>query len=155
MGHAVVQSNEGQQLDVFGDGYRLLATGGQTEGTLAAVEVTVSPLNGAPPHVNNREAIGWYVIEGSLRFLTESGEFDLDAGGWFYSPKGTMHTFRNATDEPVKALMLAVPSGMDAFFTEVGRELNGSAPPPPQPNDVAKVMETAPRYGFDVLPPPE
>lgn len=154
MGHAIVKGDEGQQLDVLGDRYRMLATAGQTDGALAAAEVTVSPGNGAPPHVNNREALGWFVLNGSLRFLTESGEFDLDTGGWFYSPKGVLHTFRNVSDQPVKALMVAVPSGMDAFFGEVGRELNGSDPRPPEPGEVALVMETAPRYGIDIPPPP-
>jgi quercetin dioxygenase-like cupin family protein len=155
MVHTIVKHNEGEQLDTFGDRVRVIATADQTDGKFAAVEITVTPGNGAPPHVNTREALGWYVLEGTLRFTTESGEFDLDAGGWFYSPKGILHTFHNATDRPVRALMFAVPSGMDGFFSEVGRKLGqGETPRPPTDEEIALLMETAPRYGIDIPPPP-
>lgn len=153
MAHAVLRNDEGLQLDVLGDRYRLLATAEQTDGELAVAEAIIGPGNGAPPHVNNNEAIGWFVVEGSLRFLTESDEFDLEAGGWFYFPKGILHTFRNVTDQPVKVLMIAVPGGMDSFFGEIGRELNGSDPRPPTDQEIALMMRTAPEYGIDVVPP--
>ena len=155
LAYAALKHNEGEHLDVLGDRYCVIATGDQTEGAFAAVEVTVSPGNGAPPHVDNREAIGWYVLEGTLEFMVEGEEIALDAGGWIYSPKGVLHTFHNSSDAPARALLLAVPSGLEGFFREVGRTLKrGETPRPPTDEDVGRVMAAAPRYGIDIPPPP-
>ena len=155
MTHTVIKQREGEHLDAFGDRVRLLATPDQTDSTFAVVEVTVTPGNGAPPHVNTREALGWYVLEGTLQFMTESGEFELETGGWFYVPEGILHTFHNATGEPVRVLMLAVPGGMDEFFREFSRKLgHDESPRPPTDEEIALLMETAPRYGIDIPPPP-
>lgn len=155
MTDTIVKHDEGEQLDALGDRIRVFATTDQTNSAFAVIEVTVSPGNGAPLHTNTREALGWYVLEGTLQFLTESGAFDLDAGGWFYVPKGVQHTFHNATGEPVRALMLAVPGGVEGFFREIGRELGrDEAPRPATDEGIALVMETAPRYGIDIVLPP-
>ena len=152
--HTVVKSDQGEQFDVLGDRVRVLATADQTDGVLAAVEVTVSPGGGAPPHTNTREALGWYVLEGTLEFMTASGAFQLEPGGWFYSPEGILHTFHNPNDEPVRALMLAVPAGIEAFFGEIGRQLeNNETPRPPTDEEMAVLMETGPRYGIDIQAP--
>lgn len=145
---------EGQQLDLLGDRYRLLADGDQTGGAFAAVEVTVSPGGGAPPHVDEREAIGWYVLEGTLDFMVEGEQMSLEPGTWIFSPKGVLHTFHNSSDAPVRALLLAVPSGLENFFKEVGRELSaGEETRPPTEEEVGLVMETAPRYGIEIRVP--
>lgn len=153
--HTIVKHDEGEQLDVLGDRVRLVATAEQTDGAFAAVEVTVSPDNGAPPHLDTREALGFYVLDGPLHFMTESEEYDLDTGGWFYSPQGVLHTFHNGTDRPVRMLMFAVPGGIESFFDEVGRQLGSDeAPRPPTEAEIARMIETAPRYGIDIPPPP-
>jgi quercetin dioxygenase-like cupin family protein len=140
----------GQHLDLLGDRYRLLATGDQTGGSVAVVEVTVGPGGGVPPHVDNNEAIGWYVLEGALVFMVEGEEQTLAAGGWIYSPKGVLHTFRNASDKPARALLLALPAGLDGFFREVGRATSAEDQPRPPTNaEVGAVMAAAPRYGLE------
>ena len=140
----------GQHLDLLGDRYRLLATGEQTDGAVAVVEVTVTPGGGAPPHVDNNEAIGWYVLDGALVFMVEGEEQTLAAGGWIYSPKGVLHTFRNATEKPARALLLAMPAGLDGFFKEVGRTISADDPPqPPTEVEVSTIMKAAPRYGLE------
>lgn len=145
-----LDQRSGHQFDVLGDRYRLLATGAQTDGSIAVVEVTVSPGGGAPPHIDNNEAIGWYVLDGSLVFMVEGKEQTLQAGGWIYSPKGVLHTFRNASEQPARALLLALPAGLDGFFREVGRAINPEDNPKPPTNvEIATAMAAAPRYGLD------
>ena len=144
----------GQHIDLLGDRYRLLATGDQTGGSIAVVEVTVGPGGGVPPHVDNNEAIGWYVLEGSLVFMVESEERTLDAGGWIYSPKGVLHTFRNASGKSARALLLALPAGLDGFFREAGRALGPEDDPrPPTESEIAAAMAAAPLYGLDFPAP--
>jgi quercetin dioxygenase-like cupin family protein len=144
----------GNHLDLLGDRYRLLATGDQTDGSIAVVEVTVSPGGGVPPHVDNNEAIGWYVLDGSLVFMVEGEEQTLAAGGWIYSPRGVLHTFRNASDRPARALLLALPAGLDGFFREAGRSIDPEDDTRlPTDDEISAAMAAAPRYGLDFPAP--
>jgi glyoxylate utilization-related uncharacterized protein len=104
--------------------------------------------------VDSRETIGWYVIDGVLRFMADGEQHLIESGGWFYSPKGVPHTFRNETEAPATALLFAVPSGLDAFFRDVGTKADPTmAPVPPTDADVQRMLEAAPRYGIDIPPP--
>jgi len=144
----------GHHVDLLGDRYRLLATGDQTAGSIAVVEVTVRPGGGVPPHIDNNEAIGWYVLDGSLVFMVEGEEQTLDAGAWIYSPKGVLHTFRNASERQARALLLALPAGLDDFFREAGRAIGPEDDPRPPTNaEIATAMTAAPRYGLDFPAP--
>ncbi len=154
MTYTLLQQGEGEQLDLLGDRYRLIADADQTDGAFAAVEVTVSPDGGVPPHVDQNEAIGWFVIEGTLEFMVEGEEMSVEAGGWIYSPKGVLHTFRNSSAVPARALLLAVPSGLEGFLREVGRQLaSDESPRLPTEEDIGRVMAAAPRYGLDIAVP--
>ena len=154
MADTIIKPDQGEQLDILGDLVRILATADQTAGAFGAVEVTVSPGGGAPPHANSRESLGFYVAEGSLQFITEGEMAELDAGSWFYAPPGTRHTFHNATDTPARLLMIVAPGGFEAMFAEVGRTLNdGEELRPPSEDEIGRLMETAPRYGVDIFAP--
>lgn len=155
MADTIVKQNEGQVLDVLGDRVRILATAEETGGTFGAIEEIVPPGGGAPLHVNNRESLAWYVAEGTLHFTSGSEVAELPAGSWFYTPAGSAHTFHNASDEPARALMIALPGGFEGMFTEIGRTLDAGEPTrPPTDEEIGKMMETAPRYGVEILPPP-
>jgi len=142
----------GPNIAVLGDRYRILASREQTDGALAVAEVTVGPGNGAPPHIDHNEAIGWYILEGEMTFILEDGERTVAAGGWIYSAKSVLHTFQNRTDKPVRAILLSIPAGLDDYFFEVGHELSENEDPtPPTEVDVAKAMTAAPKYGLEIL----
>ena len=73
----------------------------------------------------------------------------------FYTPAGSAHTLHNATDRPARALMLAFPGGFEAMFADIGRSLaDGEATRPPSEEEIGRMMETAPRYGVDIVGPP-
>jgi hypothetical protein len=44
---------------------------------------------------------------------------------------------------------------MDEFFCLIGAEISGAdaEPIPPTPADSARIMEIAPRFGLEILPP--
>jgi hypothetical protein len=54
------------------------------------------------------------------------------------------HAFVNAEAEPVRALMLAAPAGLERFFEELA-ELS-RRPDGPAPDEIAALTE---RYGLD------
>lgn len=126
-----------------------LATVADTDGTLSVTEVVVSPGAGAPPHTNQREAITWYVLEGSLTFLKDGAPTTLSAGELIFMPANRIHTFANQTEHPARALMICTPGGFEQFFYEVADALPDDLPsagPPPAALDT--MQQVASGYGL-------
>jgi hypothetical protein len=53
-------------------------------------------------------------------------------------------------------LILVTPAGLEDFFLEVGREAIEGEPEPvlPTPEDIQRLIETAPKYGLEIRLPP-
>ena len=66
-----------------GDDYRYLATGEQTNGKYFALEATVPPGAGPPPHIqSNEEEVRWSYFVGQ-----SEGDLKVDSDG-LQSPRG-------------------------------------------------------------------
>ncbi len=70
-------------------------------------------------------------------------------------PIGTLHSFRNETDRPARMLISVAPAGLEQMFFETGQPLpDGSQSGPPSASDeIAKMLEAAPRYGIEIKVP--
>jgi hypothetical protein len=66
-------------------------------------------------------------------------------------PKGTLHCFRNLSDEPVRMILTFTPAGIERFFEEtLERAYDLTAEPPDNLEEVgARYAEAAPRYGME------
>lgn len=128
---------------------RVLIAADETDGAFAVVEITVPPGNGPPLHTNTREALAYYGLEGTLSFVTESGDRELRPGAVVSLRKGGTHTFANRGDGPARALMIASPGGFERFFAEAAAGLPANAPEgPPSPDVIAKLAEISATYGM-------
>jgi hypothetical protein len=48
-----------------------------------------------------------------------------------------------------------VPAGLEGFFEEVGKPGSDvSSPPPFEGEDIERLLAVAPKYGVEILPPP-
>ena len=47
---------------------------------------------------------------------------DLFPGGCVYSPRGSVHGFKNNTDQPIRVFINVAPAGFEHFFAEVAEE---------------------------------
>src|SRR5687768_3508726 len=84
--------------------HRLLATAAQTDGSVSLVEINVPPGGGAPLHTNTREALSWYVVDGTLTFLQAGRDpSEVGAGSAIFLPREQGHAFVNRTDQPATA----------------------------------------------------
>lgn len=146
----MTRSTQADQVHTFlGMRNRVLATADESDGAFAAVEITVPPGSGPPLHTNTREALGYYGLEGTLSFVTESGDRELGPGTFVSLRKGGTHTFANRGDGPARVLMFASPGGFERFFAEAARELPAEAPEgPPPPEAIAKLAEVSATYGM-------
>ena len=137
------------------DQVRFLLTGEQTGGALFVAEVSVPPGCGNPPHIHSREEETFYVQQGTLTVHVGGKTVSASAGDAICLPRGVAHCFENAGDVDVKALLMAVPAGMERFFEEAFYPAEEyPAVPPSLDAFIGRVVAAAPKVGLQFLPPP-
>ena len=151
---SVTKPAEGVCVAVAGDVYRYLATGEQTGGKYALFDATVPPGGGPPPHVHSREEEGFYILEGEITF-TVNGERIVAGPGTFANVSiGTPHAFKNESERPARMLITVAPAGLEKMFLEVGTVVEpGATASPPSREEIARLIEVAPKYGIELLLP--
>jgi quercetin dioxygenase-like cupin family protein len=157
MNNGVVAAGEGRSIWVVGDRYTIKCSGNETGGAFAVIEAIVPAGNGPPPHIHSREDEAFYVLEGELQFHADGRSFAAKSGAWVTLARGSLHYFKNTGSKPARMLIVVTPSGLENFFLEVGREaIEGEAEPvTPTPEDIQKLVDTAPRYGLVITIPGE
>ena len=152
MNNGVLAAGEGFSIWVVGDRYTIKASGNDTGGAFAMIEAIVPPGNGPPPHIHSREDEAFYVLEGELQFHTQDRSFSATSGAWVTLAKELLHYFKNTGSKPARMLIVVTPAGLEEFFLEIGREtVEGETEPvAPTPEDIQKLVKTAPRYGLEI-----
>ena len=152
--HAHVSVEERQTSTFLGMSHHVLLGAEHTDGLAGVVDISAQPGAGAPLHTNNREALVWYGIEGTLVVETEDGPQSLAPGDAMFLPKGSAHTFTNRSDRPARALLVCLPGGFEEFLLELSGRLPVDVPAGPPPPDAIQVLATtASRHGVIVHPP--
>ena len=141
----------GTGLWVAGFPHTVRATSADTNGAFSAVEVSVSPQGGPPPHVHQREDEVLYVLEGEFEFLAGERVFSAGPGSYVHVPPGTLHRFENVGTTTGRLMVFFTPAGFEGFFFEVGRSaVEGGTPPPLGPEEIERTLELAPKYGMEL-----
>jgi quercetin dioxygenase-like cupin family protein len=148
--------DEGEMLWIADELMTFKATGEDTGGAYSLTDSVVPPGGGPPPHVHHWEDEAFWVLEGELEVLVGEASFLAAAGSFVHLPKGVRHSYENVGPEPARFLTLIVPAGLEKFFKEVGKPGSDvSSPPPFEEEDIDKLLAVAPKYGAEILPPPE
>lgn len=152
----VRQPGEGRTIAVVGDVYRFLATGNDTNGKYALWEAIVPVGGGPPPHVHSREEEGFYILDGEITFQVGDEQLVATAGMFVNIPVGTLHSFKNASGKPARALISVVPAGLEQMFFEFGVPVaqGTTTAAPPTRQEIEKLLQIAPRYGVEIRLPP-
>jgi mannose-6-phosphate isomerase-like protein (cupin superfamily) len=134
-----------------GDLYTWLVTGEESAGAYFSMLATVPPLGGPPPHVHRNEDETFYVLDGAPTFRLGDERILAGPGDFVNVPKGTLHCFRNFSDEPMRMILTFTPAGIERFFEEtLERADDLSRPCPDNSAEVtARYAEAAPRYGME------
>jgi quercetin dioxygenase-like cupin family protein len=85
---------------------------------------------GPPPHVHREHQEAFFVVEGRLTFTAGEETFEAEAGAFLYIPPGVVHSFSNRSDAPARCVNAYVPGGIEGFFLEVGKAMEGGEPDP-------------------------
>ena len=153
-GLSVLPAGEGQQTWFLGTLMTVKLAGEQT-GDYTLIEFTAAPGFGPPPHIHHLDDEALYILEGELSGFCGDRTWRAGPGAFVYLPRGVPHGFRVEDDQPARGLQLGNASGFDRFVLEAGRPPAApTLPPPPGPDDIARMLATAPRYGIEILPPP-
>ena len=141
----LVRMNEGRTLNAFGETFVILLDGKQTGEKFTAF-LSISPPGGGPgPHYHEREDEWFYIVEGRVDFFLDGTWTELSPGGCVYSPRGSVHGFKNSTDQPIRVFINITPSGIEHFFAEAAEEW---AKPE---RDMSRIIGLAEKYGHHHL----
>lgn len=123
------RSSDAPVIRAYGDEIRVHLSSDQTRGLVTIFTDTTPPGGGPPPHFHAREDEWWFVLEGEAEFY-DGGEWTKVApGGAVFSPKGSLHAFRNTGSGDLKNVTALSPAGFDTFFRASEAEfLRGGEP---------------------------
>ncbi|MDB5136328.1 MAG: cupin protein [Mucilaginibacter sp.] len=148
---------EGQNLSVIGDTYRILVAGKETGGAFAAIDMLIPTGGGPGPHAHPDFEETFYVIDGEVEVKSEAGTYIATKGSYVVIPKGgIVHCFKNKNSKTAHLLCTVVPSGLEEMFLEIGKpvDLGEFLPPPPMdPESIKQLIAIAGKYGQKVFPP--
>ncbi len=139
----VVPPGGGEVYTAFGDTCRFLLTGEQTGGQLVMFAEETGPGDGPPPHYHANEDEWFYPLEGRVEFYRGGQWTEVPMGTVVFLPKGTVHTFRNCGDGPLKMIVHCRPAGFEKFFQRCSAEFAK----PGEPN-MAKLVAIAAEHGI-------
>jgi mannose-6-phosphate isomerase-like protein (cupin superfamily) len=103
----------------------------QNGGDFSLMERTLPPGGRRPPahrHTNCSEA--YFVLNGQVSVVVEDEEFIVGTEGFVLIPRGTAHTFGNASKREARLLVIHAPA-MDAYFAGLHELWNTDEPPTP------------------------
>ncbi len=149
---ALGQAGQGKRIALVGDLYTILADSADTDGHYAIFHAVIPPGGGPPPHVHSREEEGFFVLSGELTFVSDGQRFVAGPQTYIGLPRGTLHSFKNEAQQPATALIFVAPGGLERMFEEAGTMLTdpSARPSPPTPDDIARLLKLAPRYGIEI-----
>ena len=136
---------EGEVLEMGPSTLAIKATSDETAGSFFLSESTIAPgFPGPPPHVHDRLHDMFYVLEGALTLRLEDEEIEAPPGSFVCIPPGTVHTFSNRSEAPVRFLNFNTPGGWEGYMRDLAAA-SAAGTPPRSPEEIGRI---ASRYDF-------
>jgi quercetin dioxygenase-like cupin family protein len=152
--HGVAEGAYGQVLDVLGPTVEFLTF--EEDGEFCTMRGLVPPGVAVPLHSHD-DVEDFYILAGSQQVLTAGANglvwTEAQAGDYVHVPPGAPHAHRNGSSIAAVDLIITT-TRMGRFFKEIGRPVIG-APQPPTPEDLARFIATAEKYGYQLGTPEE
>ena len=134
----------------LGSPTQVRATAQMTNGAFGLVEHwEIPPGFASPYHTHHREDESFYIVQGEVAFVIDGKWRRVGPGAFVFGPREIPHGFKVVGDQPAQMLLQATPGGFEQFVLELGQPLTEAMAPP----DIPRLIETAARYGIDILGP--
>jgi quercetin dioxygenase-like cupin family protein len=140
---ALVLPGEARGLHAFGDEIFVHLGGAETGGNYTMFTDITPPGGGPPPHYHDNEDEWFFPLEGRVEFFLDGSWRELPPQSLVFIPRGTVHTFRNCGDTPLKMLVHTAPAGFEIFFRRCAAEFAKPGPP-----DMQRIMEISAEHGI-------
>jgi mannose-6-phosphate isomerase-like protein (cupin superfamily) len=124
----------------------LKAVGADTEQAFALMEYVLAPGGGAGLHSHGREDESFSVLAGELAVQLGEEALVVTPGEFLRIPRGTRHAFINRGPDPLTALVMLTPAGLEQFFVDLAAL---SAAAPDGQVEQATLLALAERFGLD------
>ncbi|WP_227380237.1 cupin domain-containing protein [Haladaptatus halobius] len=112
-----VSPMEPLQAGLQGVDIRIRVRSSQTANQYTCVETALAPKTMGPsPHRHTHLDELSFVLQGTLSVMVEDEVYDVPAGGMHWRPRGLVHSFWNATDEPVCFLDVFLNQNFDEYL---------------------------------------
>lgn len=137
----------------WGEGLAVIkATGADTRGQIAIIEVTEPPGAVAPRHVHHQEDEGFWVLEGEVTFVVGGTTFVATAGDYAFGPRDVPHSYR-VGPHGCRMLFIVTPAGFEELvrLISVPAESRSLPPGPQAPADIADFPALVASYGCELL----
>jgi len=131
--HPVVQPpEEADSQEVLGGSITVRLRSEETGGWLGMVEQVVpGGYPGPALHVHPDFDETFIVLEGALAFRVGDHAYEAGPGTVAFMPRGTPHTFANASADRARSFVLVTPGGFERYFEaliDLIRETGGIPP---------------------------
>jgi quercetin dioxygenase-like cupin family protein len=123
----------------------LLATGEETEGRFAILEMVASRPDQTPLHSHSQEDELVCVVQGEVTFYLDGKRLECPAGTCVFLPKGSAHTHSIESAE-AKLLVLVMPAGLEGYYLDLDGMANTE-------QNVDRLITVSARYGVNILGP--
>ncbi len=145
---AFLGPGEGEAVDVGRSSVVLKGTAASSDDAFFLSETTVEAgFPGPPPHIHRELYDLFYVLDGTLALRDGDETIAAGPGSFACFPPGTVHTFSNPGDKPVRFLNFNTPAGWENYMRELGAAFAGGGPP--TPDEIGRI---ASRYDFEAMP---
>lgn len=152
----VLHVGEGAARSFWGPGdvYKFLVTGGESGGSLFALDCLVGVGGGPPAHRHLAEDELFVIYDGRISFTADGQTREVSAGESVFVPRGTAHAYVNGGDSVARMLAVYTPAGMEGWFREVCTPVTDPSLPPPAvtPELVERMLEAGPRHNVEWVP---
>jgi len=140
---AIVLAGQSRVLRAFGDEVHIHLGAAETGGQFTMFTDFTPPGGGPPPHYHIHEDEWFHVLEGRAAFFKDGEWTEVPVGSTVFMPKGTLHTFKNVGDTPLKQLITTAPAGFETYFARSGEEFTK-----PEGPDMKRLIEIAGEHGI-------
>jgi quercetin dioxygenase-like cupin family protein len=137
----------------WGEGLAVIkATGADTGGQLAILEITEPPGAEAPRHVHHKEDEGFWVLEGEVTFDVGGTTIAATAGDYALGPRDVPHSYRVGPDG-CRMLFIVTPAGFEDLVRamSVPAAERGLPPSPQEPPNIEGLPALVARYGCELV----
>jgi quercetin dioxygenase-like cupin family protein len=135
-------------LKAFGEEVVVHLDGARTGGAQTLWTEVTAPGGGPPPHYHQNEDETFYVQEGRVSFFAAGQWREVPSGSAVYAPRGSVHTFKNVGEEPLRMLVSTSPSGFEKFFARCADEFAKPGGP-----DMERIIAISAEHGIHFVKP--